>query len=259
MNHALAAAPAVPVKGKYILSITSPTGYKARTTGTCTPEQYGAAIAALEGLWTPTVRERPILFTMEMVQAILDGKKFQTRRLIKPKNPPDGHWMVESVGGQHQLTHWDNDTAETSPIACPYGRPGERLWVKETWQHLNNQNGERAELLPNQNSASCFYRADESNPAALPMSGKWRNSLFMPRWASRLSLKLTEVRAERLQDISAEDALEEGVGYQSNPRYQPRAGASDPIDAYRHLWEKINGPGSWDANPWVWVLKFTKA
>lgn len=176
------------------------------------------------------IKERPILFSAPMVRAILEGRKTQTRRIVKPQ--PAGEW------------------AAPGKTACPYGRPGERLWVRETWS--------RAKLYPA--SHELFYRADgECNGRQLSLSyiereGRWRPSIHMPRWASRIDLEITAVRVERLQEISVGDCCEEGA-----PIYDGDEGQTHAVQTwYRELWEQINGPGSWDLNPWVWVIEFKK-
>lgn len=139
-----------------------------------------------------------------------------------------------------------------NPLICRHGQPGDRLWVRETWQHLHNE-GQKADEFEQwqQNSIDCFYLADESSPNNKPMSGRWRPSIHMPRWASRITLEITDVRVERLQDISNEDAVAEGIGTPCDMRYAA-------LDAFKPLWESINGHDSWEANPWVWVIEFKR-
>ena len=148
----------------------------------------------------PHAKERPIIFSGPMIRAILEGRKTQTRRIVKP-----------------------NCLSKLSP----YGRTGDRLWVRETWGH-------------NPEGPGYVYRSDGDFDMKFH-GDRWRPSIHMPRWASRITLEVTGVRVERLQDINEEDALAEGVEH-----------------AFRSLWESINGPGSWDANPWVWVVEFRR-
>lgn len=186
------------------------------------------------------MKERPILFSAPMVRALLDGKKTQTRRIIKPQ-PLDGQ----------------------PPVAnCPYGRPGDRLWVKEAWRSaaaLDDSTPVEIGLklfkaghhLPH---APIEYQADRSRRhwelGSLPQeTGRVRSAIHMPRWASRMQLEIVAARVERLQDISEADALAEGM--------QP-TGAKPAVESYRELFEAINGNGSWDANPWIWVVEFRK-
>ena len=176
---------------------------------------------------------RPILFSGPMVRALLEGRKTQTRRAVKPQ-PPSGHVYVGRVlCSTHRADEgkwtWAVGQAamlrEAHRVSCPYGQPGDLLWVRETFgEFRENWIG---------------YRATCGDPP--PDSGSWKPSIFMPRWASRLTLRITDVRVQRLQDCSHADAAAEGVG--------------DLIE-YGVLWESINGPGSWDANPWVWALTF---
>lgn len=177
------------------------------------------------------MRERPILFSGPMVRALLDGRKTQTRRVVKPQpvDPFDGAQLRTAVSAY----------ALAGP--CPYGEPGDRLWVRETWAKAGEQ-GDRVE-----------YRADTADPKA----GKWRPSIFMPSWASRITLEVESVRVERLQDISEADARAEGV----TPAPFTKAGRAAHlvhVEAFESLWGSINGPDSWAANPWVWVVAFRR-
>jgi uncharacterized protein YhfF len=188
--------------------------------------------------------ERPILLKDEMVRAILDGRKTQTRRVMKPQ--PEGGLDFTPFAPFGVVNGKGN------PLICRHGQPGDRLWVRETWQHLHNE-GQKADEFEQwqQNSIDCFYLADESSPNNKPMSGRWRPSIHMPRWASRITLEITDVRVERLQDISNEDAVAEGIGTPCDMRYAA-------LDAFKPLWESINGHDSWEANPWVWVIEFKR-
>jgi hypothetical protein len=172
--------------------------------------------------------ERPIAFTGEMVRAILDGRKSQTRRVAKPQpgdNPRD-------------------DGYESTILArCPYGRPGDLLWVKETW-------------CGGQYGTAYFYKSDWQEHDYGP---RWKSQRFMPRKASRILLEVTGVRVERVRDISIEDACDEGI-YQKNPTWEDIC-PPDPREDFEELWDSINGkkPGkSWDDNPWVWVIEFKR-
>ena len=211
-----------------------------------------------------TARERPILFSAPMVRAILSGTKTQTRRVVKLNR----HYQIEERD-DGSLWPWmyDDDRASDSWLACPYGKPGDRLWVREAWRterdfdHLPPR-----DLDPTMTATPVQY---EAGPHADVLDGKLRPSMFMPRWASRITLEVTAVRVERLQDISEADAIAEGgtetmrgwwthEGLQWNdPGPNHRFGAT-PIDSYRVLWESINGPNSWGANPWVWAINFKR-
>lgn len=187
------------------------------------------------------MKERPILFSAPMVRTLLAGTKTQTRRIAKLTE--GGH--VKEVGGHRRWHPADHNSAP----ACPYGQPGDRLWVREAWALDEEDN-------------SVLYRADDNEETrewdqARAESGlskyRWRPSIHMPRVASRIKLEIVSVHVERLQDISDADALAEGVD---------RTNTSIPgyaKERYRRLWETINGAGSWDANPLVWVVEFKQA
>ena len=232
------------------------------------------------------IKERPIPFNAEMVRAILDGRKSQTRRVVKPQPSfpfgvkqivlVDDPWHNDAFVGtpaegmmgdgprekQFHCEDYAGNLVARFDATCPYGQPGDRLWVKETWQHLHND-GSPLERLHDweKTPAPGFYRADESDPTALPVSGKWRPSIHMPRWASRITLEITEVRAERVQQISEGDAKAEGCGLVCTVKSE-RFGRymSAGQYAFASLWDSINanrGLG-WEANPWVWVIGFRK-
>jgi len=203
-------------------------------------------------------KERPILFSAPMVRALLDGSKTQTRRVVKPR---DVAWM-----GEHQgLREPDN------AIRCPYGQAGDRLWVRETWSI--DMLGAFGTDKGYDSTYALRYRADdaereihvapgEPDPYITlydSQRGDWRPSIHMPRWASRILLEIVSVRVERLQDISEADARVEGVTIEDRHKNGYCASEFLPpsIRAYRDLWESINGAGSWDSNPWVWVVEFT--
>lgn len=193
---------------------------------------------------TPTTtKERPILFKGEMVRAILDGSKTQTRRIAKAFN---GFQDMDKL-----LARFPNQEG------CPYGKRGDRLWVRETWAVSNMYD----KLAP---SAICkdFPKGPGHAPTKVLYSStdritdgiKLRPSIFMPRWASRILLEITAVRVERLQSISGPDCWAEGIAHAG---WDPERYGS-VVECYRDLWESINGPGSWDANPWVWVIEFQR-
>ncbi len=206
------------------------------------------------------MRDRPILFSAPMVRAILAGTKTQTRRVVKlwqfaePINK--GPFMPADLGCLPDFTYYRR--------TCPYGQPGDRLWVREAWRAPAEFNS----VKPSDLRAPCdgFLGTPVIHEATRHESvqfGKLRPSMFMPRWASRINLEITGVRVERLQDISEADAQAEGV----TPKWEP--GCSGRLmealggfsfrpaaSAYADLWEQINGPESWAANPWVWVVEF---
>lgn len=178
-------------------------------------------------------KERPILYSAPMVRAILSGEKTQTRRVIK------GDWVFD---GDESGSGWEAPT-------CPYGLPGDRLWVRESFA-----------LWPEQGEGEgpgIAYRADDESFE--PFTSYWRPSIHMPRWASRITLEITGVRLERVQDISDGDILAEGVlgfGRSLGLNFSPRA-------LWIHLWESINGERdegryAWDRNPWVYAIDFRR-
>lgn len=208
--------------------------------------------------------DRPILFSGAMVHGLLDGTKTQTRRICKPAEKHALTAVVEVPDplerGQIYNGSTFGDEEGDMQFACPYGQPGDRLWVRETWQHSNHPYG------PYDEDCMVFYRADFLDDIHGPDGEKssegryrfWRPSIHMPRSASRITLEVTSVRVERLQSISASDAIAEGVNVHPDHHDKPRASIYGPVQAYRDLWEQINGPGSWDVDPWVWRLEFKR-
>ena len=186
-----------------------------------------------------TTKERPILFSAPMVRALLKGSKTQTRRAAKPQSAILTDEMARSLGVQPPATE------NPAVIPCPYGYPGDRLWVRETWavQH------EYDAAAPSEIGASArwHYAATED------LGGlRKRPSIFLPRRGSRIWLEITAVRVELLNAISDADAMAEGCS--SDGMLHGDCLAS----VYARLWESINGPGSWAANPWVWVVDFRR-
>lgn len=209
------------------------------------------------------MKERQILFSAPMVRALIAGTKTQTRRVVANVDPDGTVWRSRHrMEGIRSLTEAPPDILDW----CPYGQPGDRLWVRETWNRTN----------PGGDDGVYYYRADTHFPASIgggPIwsDALWRPSIFMPRAASRILLEVTDVRVERLQDISDADAIAEGIetmpehdknarptgrtlGLERWPGDEPHWGR--PQDAYAALWESINGAGSWDANPFVWAVSF---
>lgn len=184
------------------------------------------------------IKERPIIFSGPMVRALLEGRKTQTRRIVKPprgwaeKYPYlDRHVMKESW----QTWWWDGVHRHVGVSQdCPYGKPGDRLWVRETFRFCDGHHVEFKANTPELESS------------------EWRSPIHMPRRACRLSLEITDVRVERVQNISEEDAHAEGFGVAFGPGMFSRA-----FDSY---WDQINGKSApWDSNPWVWVVSFKRA
>lgn len=225
------------------------------------------------------MKERPILFSTPMVQAILAGNKTQTRRAIKAQPMPGiftpSHFYVRGKTKQksiindivipkgsdcHRLLSHREFVKE-----CPYGQVGDQLWVRETWSadypvvsYLAG--GDEVNLIESLHRDDLLKMYDSQR-------GKWRPSIHMPRWASRIQLEITNIRLERLFDLSEDDAMAEGcngvlwvndgLGSKTPPKGY---GLLNSYPTAKHwfacLWDEINGSGSWTANPWVWVIEF---
>lgn len=210
------------------------------------------------------MKERPILFSGPMIRALLDGRKTQTRRVMKPQPHHSPVGQMVNLGGPD----WAMDDGDLSgQWRCPYGVPGDRLWVKETYQV------EPSGLGP----VRVFYPSDDGD-LNVDLTGKpdlieqadrlmtepdvCRPSIHMPRWASRLTLEITDIRVQRLHEISEADAIAEGADQYASSTKLRRDRAYDPSlngiyrEGFSELWEAINGAGSWAANPWVWAVSF---
>lgn len=228
------------------------------------------------------ITERGMIFNGEMVRAILDGRKTQTRRIMKPQPEPcprGGHWWPSNVFKtmlhvEEEMQNGKGGWGGLVGDACPFGDVGDRIWVRETWATLGNEDGCCVDWEGNlckgdERSVARIYRAScEQRPGdyglwSIPddaywkphtkehkFEGAWRPSIHMPRWASRILLEITGVRVERLRSMSQDDARAEGV-----------IAASGPMEAglaFRELWDSIYGEESWKANPWVWVIEFKR-
>ena len=199
------------------------------------------------------MKERPVLFSAPMVRAILDGRKTQTRRIIKPQPYIDemGNfcWNGENFGQDFngpciQAIASPIPSSKTKRVRCPYGKPGDRLWVRETFNH----DGEKY-----------IYAADLNELGVQKWAAQWKPSIHMPRNASRILLEITGVRVERLQDISECDAKAEGsyvCDYFGRRLLDQSSNQGCYKWGYRSIWESLNGTGSWDLNPFVWVIEF---
>lgn len=221
-------------------------------------------------------REHPIIFSGAMLLAIMEGRKTQTRRVMRKQpfildlgddrhGPKTPHWVID-YSDQRKRSAWK---VGESPYwtDCPYGGPGDRLWVKEEWwpafKRTETNNG-------------CAYRSDYLRPALLGLDHTianeryWRGPVLMPRWASRIALEVLSVRAQQLQEITAEDAIAEGI-----PQSAGEAAALGLIDLaktpghewdnrtsvenFALAWDRINSKRvPWATNPWVWVLTFRR-
>lgn len=228
------------------------------------------------------MKARPILFSAPMIRALLAGTKTQTRRAVKPPfglssienlhatdphlfsgrhdDPESWGWPFADDGAPMSLATWKS-------IICPYGTTGDLLWVRE---------GVLFNHEPGRGESPWVYRADMDDHAEVVRTSEdcnanWKPSIHMPRTASRLTLRITDVRVQRLQEISEADARAEGLVIEKHHwsdceyplpdiAYRPSAHSerrwSCPVQAYQDLWESINGPGSWKANPWVWCVSF---
>lgn len=209
-------------------------------------------------------KDRPILMSAPMVRAILAGDKTQTRRIVKPQPIEDSKW----VGG-FKIETKKRTEAVKSPLVsslCPYGQPGDQLWVREAFDFVPFGGPDQPQ------SCAIVYWATGSYVTHIapcdfnPMiygHAKVRPSIHMPRWASRITLVITSVRVERLQDINEADSVAEGIEHIGDCNWRdyldhPYNDFTSARRSYRSLWEKINRPGSWDANPWVWMVEFKR-
>lgn len=225
------------------------------------------------------MKERPILFSGEMVRAILEGRKTQTRRPVKPqpheattafRDIPDTPFWYGAINTHNDFGEefYPNPAQGNWKWKYPYGVPGDRLWVREPWKTAKVHDA----LSPKQMIQACRdagwksgrawapieYLADgrrENWDTFPPETGRYRNSRFMPRDYSRLTLEVTEVRVQRLQEISEDDARVEGCDPQIIDGFVE---CGTRKTSFRLLWESINGPGSWEANPWVWSISFKR-
>ena len=221
------------------------------------------------------MRERPILLNAEMVRAVLDGRKTQTRRIMKvqPESAEfESRFIIDSTKrGEIGKWCWAEPGVFINPrrsalFSCPFGAVGDRLWVRETWMPDAPRNGTWADvefygckgsplsMIPERyrKPEHCIHRASWDGSE---MVG-WTPSIHMPRWASRITLEITGVRVDRLQDISDSDAKAEGCWY-GRGGGEPDFAVS-PADHFPTLWASIYGEESWQANPWVWVIEFKR-
>jgi hypothetical protein len=217
--------------------------------------------------------DKPIIFSAPMVQALLAGRKTQTRRIVKPQPNIDGMGNF-CHDGSNWGQHIDGTPCTKHFIAkkCPYGKPGDRLWVRENWRPLDGYSNWDVRVLYGADNA------EEHFPDGFDLKGDWQwpkaasrgfvPSIHMPRWASRLTLIVTDVRVQRLQDISEEDAKAEGCGKafevqdlrDAMHKLLGAASGETTGSTYRigfaHLWNSINGPDAWSDNPFVYAVSF---
>lgn len=250
------------------------------------------------------MKEHPILFSGPMVRAILDGRKTQTRRVVKPQpdlsgfetyRPIDGRRYTEQNAAEARCSsdgwYFGIPGMSTGPWRRPYGQPGDRLWVRETFNWSSDEL-----LLPKENHRRCperaayaaknvVWRADGERRHPEHGEAIWKPSIHMPRWASRITLEITNVRVERLQEISEQDAETEGVGCDEERRIEGGAGplyypctacSGNPRGIaelchptargkpwrceFAQLWDALNSMRGfgWSTNPWVWCISFQK-
>ncbi|HAT4916106.1 TPA: morphogenetic protein [Serratia marcescens] len=212
------------------------------------------------------MKEHPVIFNGEMVRAILDGRKTQTRRVIKNQRMGDS-WSVKPAESPRYERHshdWWLPTG-TKPYSalpvCPFGQVGDRLWVREAYQgplfNFDQMETYLEDTSKFERPEFCEYRADggrtpEYYDADDNLRHGWKPSIHMPRWASRILLEITAVRVERLNDISDGDAIREGCSAADMK-------SGDCVaDVFARLWSSIYGVDSWNANPWVWVIEFRR-
>ena len=185
--------------------------------------------------------DRPILFSAPMVRALLAGRKTQTRRIMPNHDAIAQHaeGFTPIIIGRRVYDYAGEEVLSEALFAV-----GDRLWVKETWRAGTSWDDNKPSMI------AAHVPVDYvASPRSGGPDGKARPSIFMPRWASRLTLTVTDVRVQRLQEISEEDAIAEGV--------ETHDGADGPVAEYEALWESINGAGSWEANPWVVAVSFS--
>ena len=210
------------------------------------------------------IREKGLIFNSEMVRAILDGRKTQTRRPIKWKQTrfteigerEDGSKWPWSEDAEHACDFWH---------PCPFGAVGDRIWVREAFR-VHSRATDVATLVYKASERNSWTEQTRRVPVAVcnkpATPEKWTPSLHMPRWASRILLEITGVRVERLNSISQEDAQAEGLELTGwRPTYSdPDSGGEvmTPYDNFAELWSSIYGEESWNANPWVWVIEFKR-
>ncbi len=213
------------------------------------------------------MKARPILFSAPMVRAMLDVRKTQTRRAIKlPRWAEEVNEDNEfELDGEPEWPHAiARKTGCLSAIECPYGEPGDLLWVRETFQPIfANGFDQDSDPYPNYKTGFGYkvnYVADNGRIEWMDgddeITARCSPAIHMPRWASRLTLRITEVRVQRLQEISEDDAGSEGCPIPFEKRRQYADRNDTAVAWFCGLWNTINGPDSWDANPWVWALSF---
>lgn len=213
------------------------------------------------------MKYRPILFSGPMVRALLDGSKTQTRRVVKPQFAHDAipcemgatNERGHQISGHSGVWWCDAEGNHENAVRCPYGQPGDRLWVREAWSDECDPHWVmyRADHRAERRSGGELF--DACSADELRLLHTWKPSIHMPRWASRITLEVTGVRVERVQDISEADAMAEGCGMLKpySDHWQHRDVAKEE---YRCLWETLHPRmgETWGHNPWVWVVEFKR-
>jgi hypothetical protein len=203
-------------------------------------------------IYQSEMKERGILYSAPMIMAKLAGTKTQTRRTVGLDavnvNPNDWEYVFEN--GKHRFNHEDGESGGF--VTCRYGKPGDILYARETWYRSYNSIAAEAAGFSDYIGPAYEYRADNQT------SSGWKPSIHMPKKAARIWERITDIRVERLNDISEADAIAEGIkqfpeGYIFN-NYTEDAVCKTAVESYRTLWESINGDGSWELNPWVWAI-----
>lgn len=217
---------------------------------------------------TTTVIEKPMLFSAPMVRALLDGRKTQTRRVVKPQPESDIQSAYPDASGNgfifwstppsDKLAAFTKEQYQDEGIKPPHP-VGNRIWVRETWATKDHLTHVKPRNLPVM--SKIYYIATPE--FGLVNVDKFRPSIHMPRWASRITLEITDVRVQRLQEITEEDARAEGVERYQNGMYRDYCGSGDmPVQfartSFSTLWDSIHGPDAWEQNPWVWAYTFRR-
>ena len=217
------------------------------------------------------MKQSPILFSTDMVKAILEGRKTQTRRVVKPQPYFESYYLMELCGESLTI---DYNQGDNNPVVkCPYGQTGDVLWVRETWR-LTQPYGPEEYYFGYK--VDCGIKIQASEKYDFHSPDVWKPSIHMPKEACRIFLRITNVRVERLQDITREDCIKEGIGYletdgekfyqlggswydYERKTFNPlSSGKISPSMSFKSLWRSINGEQSWNDNPWVWVIEFER-
>lgn len=209
------------------------------------------------------VKERPILMSGPMVRAILEGMKTQTRRVVKPQPPCDCEYGINGAES-HAVCSWVKNpsvwvppkaTSRDHRLPCPYGKPGDRLWVRETWGVYDGDgmpyDYPHGIPLSLPDGFHVSYPADDADGVIREVF-RWRPSIHMPRWASRILLEVVSVKVEKVQHATLGDICKEGLARNIYDFKPVTAG----LKVWENLWVEINGQKSWDENPYVWVVEF---